>query len=67
MRLLVKHHFDLVAAAAEVKLPVALMEKVKKTTAMDLAIQNWLDCGRLPPPCSERKVKPYGWKRTRTG
>lgn len=65
VRLLVKHHFDLDAAAEEVKVPVALMEKMKKTTAVDLAIQNWIDCGRLPPPCSPKKLRPYADKARR--
>ncbi|MBK9515829.1 MAG: HNH endonuclease [Anaeromyxobacter sp.] len=65
VRLLVKHHFDLDAAAGEVKVPVGLMAKMKKTTAVDLAIQSWLDCGRLPPPCSPKKLRPYADKARR--
>ena len=58
---------DLAAAAAEVKIPVVLLEKMKKTTAVDLAIQNWFDWGRLPPPCSPKKLRPYTVNARRAG
>ncbi len=59
VRLLVKHRLDLAAAAAEAKVPVFLAEKMRKTTAVDLAIKNWIDWGRLPPPCAPKKLRPY--------
>lgn len=67
VRLLVKHRFDLDAAAEEVKVPTGLLEKMKKTTAVGHAIQNWIDCGRLPPPCAPKKLRPYGIKARLAG
>ncbi len=43
VRLLVRHRIDLAVAAAEVKIPVFLAQKTRKTTAVDLATKNWLE------------------------
>jgi hypothetical protein len=67
VRLLVKNRLDLAAAAAEVKIPLVLAQKMRKTTAVDLAIKNWIDWGRLPPPCSPKKLRPYKAKVRRAG
>lgn len=67
VRLLVKNRLDLAAAAAEAKIPVFLAQKMRKTTAVDLAIKNWIDWGRLPPPCPPKKLRPYKAKVRRAG
>jgi hypothetical protein len=59
VRLLVKHGFDIEKAAEEIGLSVRVLMKMKKETSVDLAIRNWHDEQRLPPPCSEKKLRPY--------
>mgnify|MGYP006955698053 CR=1 FL=1 len=59
VRLLVKHQFDLVAAAEEVKIGVEVLAEMMKEPAVDLAIRNWRHHRRLPPPCAPGKVRPY--------
>lgn len=59
VRLLVKHGFDVSKVSNETRLAPHALKKMMSETAVALAIENWHRHGRLPPPCSPKKLKPY--------
>ena len=59
VRLLVKHNFDRDLAAAEVDLLRAALDRMMTTSAVTLAVRNWLCHRRLPPPSTSKTLRPY--------